>query len=164
MKKFMINPKNYFVSIATAVFCLVIAIAMATIREYIGLLVFLLIAFVFIIVSNYSGSHLLIDKSVVKRKSLFGKVKEFKMEEIKEIGVAGSKVINNGGGKKTGTVYIYFSKEELSDQDLFDMMLRWPPRDKLYMEYTAERARYVMSLWAGEIKKYNFGKKEVGVD
>ena len=54
---------------------------------------------------------------------------------VREVGVVGLKVLGNPDKKHTGSKYIYFSDHAISEEDLFQMCLKWPPEDILYIRF-----------------------------
>ena len=86
-------------------------------------------------------------------------IKTYSWDQIKEVGVVGTKVFNGTGkNKKPGRRYIYFSPEELDEDSRFQMTLEWPPsREILYCIYTKYHAEYVQLLWQKPIATYNAG-------
>ena len=81
--------------------------------------------------------------------------------ESAETGAAGSKILNKGNPNKTGTVYIYFSPTALDDNERFDMMLKWPPKDKLYLRYSEARLNFIKTGCGMDIVGYNIGKLKI---
>ena len=45
----------------------------------------------------------------------------------------------------------------MTEEQRFDMMLNWPPREQLFFLYTEQRINAVQLLWSGEIQTYNSG-------
>ena len=56
-------------------------------------------------------------------------------------------------------MYIYFSPVVLSEEDRFDLALKWPPRDQIYLLFTKERMDLIRPLWNNDVAVYNTGKK-----
>ena len=124
-------------------------------------MVFLAIALLFFKIALDAGAKISVGKDGVSRR-LFGKTTHsFKWEEIAETGAAGSKILNKGNPNKTGTVYIYFSPTALDDNERFDMMLRWPPKDKLYLRYSEARLNFIKTVCGMDIVGYNIGKLKI---
>lgn len=157
----MINPLKFFVALLTAIVSLAIAIAMLYLHHYVPALIFIAISVTFFITSSYSGARIEVNRDSVTRISIFRKRTTFSWSEIKEVGVAGSKIFLKGERNKPGTLYIYFSKKELNDDERFDMMLKWPPKDVLYLEYTDTIAKYILPFWGRPFVEYNTGNEQI---
>ena len=92
-------------------------------------------------------------------KTLFGiKLQHFSWTDIAEVGVAGTRVFNQNNPKRAGSLYLYFSPKALSEEERFDLMLRWPPsKSTPYMIFDKQRLTAVQLLWGKKIEKYNAG-------
>lgn len=159
MKKnhFIVNANKLLAAALTAGISFILAIVLLTMRRYGSVVVFLLVAIVFCLVSCVNGCVISVEADGV-RKSLLGKTLMFShWSEIKEIGVAGSKVFLNDDKQHVGTLYIYFSNTVMADEARFQMILKWPPSDKLYMTYSRERMLAVQLHWNGKIENYHAG-------
>lgn len=156
-KRFLVNPLKFVAALATALVSLVIAVCLVMIGRYGSALVFAVICALFTPVALFFGATLRISEDGVSHAILGHVTRHMNWDEIREIGVAGTNVFNGKDKKRTGTLYIYFSKEQLDDKARFDMMFKWPVRDKLFMEYTAERIQAVQARWSSLIETYNAG-------
>lgn len=154
---YMIYPFKFCISVATSLTSFLLAISMLLINRLGSFLLFLIIAIVFLAVALINGSKLTIDDKGVRR-TLFGKtLYQYSWEEIAEVGVIGTKVFRNDDKKDVGSRHLYFSREVLTDEERFRMVLQWPPRNKLYMLYNTERLSAVQSYWSGKIETYKAG-------
>lgn len=89
-------------------------------------------------------------------KKLLGFVlTSIKREEIREVGVVGLRVFGNK--KRTGTRYIYFSRERMDERERFGMCLKWPPGNKIYMTWNRKRYLATQTYWDSRIEEYNAG-------
>lgn len=114
------------------------------------------IAIVFLVIGLNYSCVITIDASGV-RKSLFGKTLRFlSWEQIQEAGVVGTKVFGSDE-ERTGTRFLYFSPVKLTDEERFDMVLKWPPKEQIYLEYGKERLDLVRMLYYGTIESYRAG-------
>lgn len=43
----------------------------------------------------------------------------------------------------------------MSEKERFHMIVKWPPKEMLYMEYEEKALEYIMSIWGKELKTYN---------
>ena len=90
------------------------------------------------------------------RLSFLGlKRREMGWGEVREVGLIGENVFNHGKKKRTGDKYIYFSPIRLNADERFQMIVKWPPREQLYAEYSEKALEYAMTLWHGELMTYN---------
>ena len=116
--------------------------------------VFLVIAAVFAWLFFRNASTVTITPKSVTR-SFFGLgKKEVPWTEIKELGLIGENVFNRKKNK-TGHKYIYFSPKEMTAKERFDMIVKWPPKEMLYMEYQEKNLEYTMAIWGKDLKTYN---------
>lgn len=154
---YMIYPFKFCISTATSLISFLLAISMLLITRVGSFLLFLVIAVVFLAIALINGSKLTVDEKGLSR-TLFGKtLQHYSWDEIAEVGVVGTKVFGNDDKKDVGSRHLYFSKEHLSDEERFRMVLQWPPRNKLYMLYNTERLAAVQSYWSGKIETYKAG-------
>ena len=119
---------------------------------------FLLPALPFIYVAYLYGTMVEVreDQLMIRRP---GKaVRSLPWTEIAEMGVIGTKVFNRSNPEKTGALYIYFSLVALDDESRFQMALKWPPKEQVYLLYTKERMDYIRPFWFGKVQKYNAGR------
>lgn len=150
------------VKLIGAVFCViafaVFAFLFAMLGLWIPLVIVLLLLIAYILAALKNGRVIRIDEQGV-RKIFPGKANITSWDTIKEVGIAGTKVINgnkhNNKKKNFGSVYIYFSKEQMNEEQLFNMCLEWPPKDVLYIRYSLRRAEAVQRYWIQSIKTYN---------
>lgn len=118
----------------------------------------LLLGLVYATISVRNGALVHIDETSVLRRTLGIRGKTLVWDEIREVGVVGTKIIHNRNGRRTGTKYIYFSKREMTEEERFDMCLKWPPRDVIYIHYSLKKIHFVQKIWSGRIKLYNTGE------
>lgn len=121
----------------------------------IGAVVFLIIASLFSGLFFRYASTLSVDADGVRLSFLGMKRKSLGWDETREVGLIGENVFNHGKKKKTGDKYIYFSPVKMDADERFQMIVKWPPKDKLYVEYSEKALEYVMMFWHGEFMTYN---------
>ena len=150
------------VKLIGAIFCVIVfavfAFLFAMLCLWVPFAIVLLLMFVYIIAGLKNGCVVRVDKEGIRR--IFPNHTLYtKWEDIKEVGIAGTKVIkgnkNNGNRRNFGSVYIYFSKTAMNEDQLFNMCLEWPPKDTLYIRYSFRRAEAVQRYWMKNIKTYN---------
>ena len=156
--KFFVHPTKMVVCLAMFFTGTVLAITLITIGRFGSAAVFFGIGAIFMWVSPVFGAVISVDETGVTR-SVLGKVtKTMRWNEIAEIGIAGTKVLKQADSQKAGELYVYFSPVLLNDQTRFEMMLKWPPKDKLFMLYSTERTEAVRMHWGGKLQLYNTGE------
>ena len=155
IKRYFTHPFKLAIDLAT---CLILGITAASLLlsgAVVPAVFFFIFAAIFAYSSALCGSVISIEPDGFRR-SLFAKtLKFFRLDEIAEVGVIGSGLFHRAGKESRGTVYIYFSKTEMTAEERYDMILKWPPKDKLYMRFTADRLNAVESVWKGDIHSYN---------
>ena len=48
-----------------------------------------------------------------------------------------------------------FSPVKMDADERFQMIVKWPPKDKLYAEYSEKLLAYAMTIWGRELETYN---------
>ena len=117
--------------------------------------VFLAVAALFGFVLARYGSVLCIDDEKLQLKLLGLPRRDLRWTEVREVGLIGENVFNHGNKKKTGDKYLYFSPVKLDADERFQMIVKWPPKDKLYAEYSEKLLAYAMTIWGKELETYN---------
>ena len=160
-KKYFVNPIEFTAAISTVAAAAVIACSLLYIRRPVSALVFFAIALLFFKVSFTAGAIITINPNGITR-SVLGKVRNtFTCVEISEVGVAGSRIFNKGNKEKSGTLYIYFSKTPMTDEERFQMMLKWPPKDKIYLEHDKYRMDFIQTMYGKKVQTYNTGSLKI---
>ena len=155
--RFIIHTSKMLAGYGTFLACMVLGGTYVYVGRYMMSVSFFLIALLFLAVGLHNSSMITIEDGGI-RKSLFGKTICFMpWSEVKEVGVAGTKVFG-ATEKKTGKLFIYISEQQMTDEDHFKMILEWPPREQLYLEYAKERIHLIQLHWKGEITTYQTGK------
>lgn len=156
-RKFIVNPLQCVAAWISAAFLGLLAGTMVYIHRPGSALIFLALAVVFAVIGALGGACIHLDKTGV-HKTLFGvAVRTLRWDEIAEVGVAGTRVFNRIHPEKTGSLYIYFSPVSMNENERFQMMLKWPPKDKLYLIYDAKRFHAVQTFWNQTVETYNTG-------
>lgn len=156
--KFMINPFKCYAAIASSFLFTALAFSMLPTERWFSVIIFSLLALIFAYIGLNAGCILHLDDSGLC-KTLFGfKLQTIPWSDIKEVGVAGTKVFNCNNPERTGSLYLYFSPKVLSENERFDLMLRWPPsKNTLYMIFNKKRLVTVQLLWGKNIQTFNIG-------
>jgi len=157
-KTYLVDPFKAAVSIATVLFSLMIVISLIIIHRLGSAAVFLLVGLLFVKPMLTYAASVCVDQEGIRcflpRKAL----KTFTWDEIEEVGVAGTKLFTRKDSGNTGSLYIYVSKTAFTDEDRFDMMLHWPPKDLIYLTYSKQRLDEIQMRFSRKIQTYNAGE------
>lgn len=155
---FYVDSNKLLISIITSSFCILIAICQMIINRPGSAVIFFAVALLFFLLSLTYGTKISITEQGIS-SSILGKVKKFiSWDNIAEVCVAGTHILNTTNKNNTGTIYILFSEEKLSDEQLFAILLRWPPKNRIYLKYSKERYDLIQFYWSNTIRSYNIGK------
>ena len=91
--------------------------------------------------------YLEIDEKGVRNRFLGRTYHDIPWDEIREVGIANMKILNNRQKKKVGELYLYFSKDTMTEEERLGMCLHWPPDDIRYMRYSVSRLKAVQKYW-----------------
>ena len=127
----------------------------AVTRAWLPAAVFLAVAALFGFVLVRYGSVLHIDDEKLELKFLGLSRKVMPWPQVREVGLIGESVFNHGKKKKTGDKYLYFSPVKLDADERFQMIVKWPPKDKQYAEYSEKLLAYAMTIWGKKLETYN---------
>lgn len=145
------------VCLAVAAVSAAVAVVLAMEAKWAGLVVFGLIALIYLAVGLWDLSIVAWDGEGVSRR-LFGiTLKRLPWPAVGEVGVMGTRVFNRKKPQKTGRMYIYFSEKPMTEKERFEMMLSWPPVKRIYLLYQADRLESLRRRWSGVIITYNTG-------
>lgn len=151
---------NLFKSVAATVVFVVFfffSIVMFLISRPVSAILFLVMGAVFGYVALINGMAVNVDENGIS-KSLFGFVTmKFNWEDVAEIGVCGTKVFNKNHKDRVGTLYVYISPSLLSEQDRFEMILKWPPKDKIYFVFKQKHLELIQMVSGLKTEVYNTG-------
>ena len=127
----------------------------AVTKSWLPAAIFFAIAILFGFVLVRCGSVLCIDDEKLELKFLGLSRKVMPWSEVREVGLIGENVFNRGKKEKTGDKYLYFSPVKLDADERFKMIVKWPPKDKLYAEYSEKLLAYAMTIWGKDLETYN---------
>lgn len=116
--------------------------------------VFLIAALIFGYLFIKNAAAVVITQEYISHSFLGLERKRWDWAEIKEMGIIGENVFNRKK-ERTGHKYIYFSTQTMSQKERFDMIVKWPPKNMAYIEYSEKALEYAMSVWGKELKAYN---------
>ncbi len=155
--KFRVHTFKYLIAAVTVIVSLGVSALMCYLREWRGVIMFLLVALLFSWIAVMYGAVITISNDKI-RMSFWGiLMRERTWKEIKEVGVVGTNIFRVENGKYVGNRYIYFSTEGLDEDERFKLAMKWPPRKMIYLFYTKERLDQIQHIWDNEISSYNAG-------
>lgn len=158
-QSFFIDPVRGAVSLATLVFLALIAILLAAIAEYLAAAVFMGVGLLFLPSVRQYGSVVRFEERGVSVAFLGRTRLSISWEEIAEVGVAGSRLFGRDTKKRPGTLYLYLSPVSMTEDERFQMMFRFPPKDKIALVFTDKAHNALRLYWSGEIHTYNAGDR-----
>ena len=160
MKKraeFMVDSGLMTVSLVTGSFLFIISITMLIEGRLLPAALFFAIGINFFYEMVRNGKVVSFEKTGISKKLLGKKCTGLNWENVVEVGVVGTKVFNQKKPEKTGRLYLYASDKKLSDEERFDMILNWPPRNLIYTLYQDDKIECLRMVWSGKIETYNVG-------
>jgi len=116
-------------------------------------LFFLFIFVLFDVVFFKSASIIKVDPENITLSFLGKAYRHISWSDVKEIGLIMEHRYHHK--KRGGEKYIYFSPHKMTASERYKMILNWPPKKMLSMEYSEKRLEYVMTIWGKELKAYN---------
>ena len=155
--RFLADPYKLAAAIGTMAVCVFLCLLNLCRGNLPGLL-FLLPALPFLYVAWLYGAVVEVTEEKISVYRFRRLVRELPWSEVAEMGVTGTKVFNQHNPAKTGPLYIYFSPVRLDEDSRFQMALKWPPRDQIYLLYLKERIDYIRPFYFGKVQQYNTGK------
>ena len=161
MKKYRVNTAMFVLSIVYSVFLVTISVTLAVMARPLSAVIFFLIALPFFFLTYRYGSTVRITDEGISLCFLKKERMKMKWNEIGEITVCGQKIFNAGNKKKCGTLYIIISREKLDDDKRFNMMLKWPPRDRIYFRFSKEGLFNIQLHYTTPVEKYNIGMLDI---
>ena len=155
------NPEKTLLALAVILFFISYSVFYFCRCLWIEAVVFLLLAALFFGVLYFYGSIVTVSKEGVKVSFLRRTRFQLQWQDIQEIGVLGNRVFLRGNSKRHGRLYIYFSKEKMTEQERFQMAVKWPPRKIAFTVFTEEKITVIQSIWPSKIALYNVGDLEL---
>jgi hypothetical protein len=103
-------------------------------HNYVVAIVFVALdaVYVYMAIKNISIIH--IDDEKVEKRTFGKTILSYKWDDIKDAGLANKR-------------FVYFSKDEMTDDDRHRMCFDWPPKDKIYFRAGKKAANTVELLW-----------------
>ena len=156
-KTYLVDTFKAAVSMATALFSLTIVISLIFIHRFGSAAVFFLIGLIFIKPMLTYGAFVSVDQTGIRLSLPWKTLQSFTWDEVAEVGVAGTKLFSRKDSKNTGSLYIYISDTAFTDEERFDMMLNWPPKNMIFLTYSKQRLDQIQMRFSNKIQTYNAG-------
>ena len=157
-KSFMVYPVKFAFAFFIALFLVAMALCLIVVERWTSVLVFFVLSLPFFYIAAIYGMKITMTDVEIKC-SLFGKIiKQALWSEIHEVGVLGTSVFSK---KKTGTIFIYLSKEPLDDERRFRLAFNWPPKDMIFFVFTHKRITDVQMIWSSKIATTHVGDLKI---
>lgn len=154
---FCVHPLKFAACLFTVAAGVILGITSLIIGEWLGAVLLFLVAGLFTWQGLIYGAWVSVTAEGVRRHILGRTLKQQRWEEIKEVGVVGTKVFNRLHPEKTGSMYIYFSPKALTEQERFQLALDFPPKDMIFLLHNQEREDLVQAFWDTRLIGYNTG-------
>jgi len=156
-RRFIVYPFKLLASLLCTLCFAIVAAAMVAVDRIGAAWAFGAFGLVYLVPAALSGMTVELNTEGVQQSLLGLPLRRWRWDEIAEIGVVGTKVFNPQHPEKTGALQLYFSRQALTEEQRFELALKWPPLDKIYMVYDQKRGFAVQLYWSGKIETYNTG-------
>ena len=156
MKKYFADSFKFTVLLAAALLFLLAAVSLFYVASHLPAAFCLLLSCVYLYAALLHGARIEIDAQGISRRFLWFPPQRLSWTEIREVGICGVNALNRRSPEKTGTLYLYFSLKELSENERFQMILHWPPR-QIWLSYSRSHLQAITPFWEKEIITYNTG-------
>ncbi len=160
-RKHFVNNVMFVFGLTYAVLLAALSITLFIISRPVSGILFLALAFPFgFIVFRYGSTVAMEDEAVTLR--FLGIVRRrIRWKDLKDVCVCGTKVLNRLNKERCGTVYMIFSDKHIPENRLLDMMLRFPPKGKIYLKFTKDRLMELQMHWSRPVQKFNIGSLDI---
>ncbi len=161
---FIVDKFKLIFHAVTAVILLIFALAFISIDVWIAAGICIAGFIICFILALINGRLVRFSDEGVELKLFSFTRLKFTWDEIAEAGVIGTKVFRMSIDKTNyvGSRYIYFSRVSMTDDERFQMALKWPPKDKIYIRFSKKRIQAVIDYWGEEFTAYNAGHIDIG--
>jgi len=138
-----------------------LSVTLFVIERPISAAVFLALAVPFaLLVFRYGSTVSFTEEGVVLRFCGIER-KKIRWKDLKDVCVCGARVMNRLNKERCGTIYFIFSEKHIPENKLFDMMLKWPPKGKIYLKFTKDRLLEIQMHWQKPVQKFNIGSLDI---
>lgn len=115
---------------------------------------FLAIAALFLYLFYKNAAFITVTEEFIQFSFLGIKKKRILWSEVKELGLIGENVFSKKKNN-TGDKYIYFSPVQMTSNQRFQMIVKWPPKNMLYMQYSEKALEHTLAIWGKDLKTYH---------
>ena len=154
-KGYFADPVLATVAMCTWIFLVAASVVLFTISRPVSAAIFIAVSVIFIHLSVVYGRRVYADARGITVKLLWITLANIPWNEIREIGVTNTKIFRKKKSKKTGSLYIYFSRKSMNDDERFGMMLKWPPKDKLFIPFSRKKYEHIQLMSDRKFVFYN---------
>ena len=95
-------------------------------------------------------SWITVDQDGIRLRRFFRKTEFVPWDCLKEVGVVYGDAFYML--RRFRRKFIYFSQREMSEDELFEMMLRWPPAEVAYIPFSPSNCSAVAFFWNRDIR------------
>ena len=155
--RFLVNPPRLVVSLGILLVLAVLTGVMIHLGRPLSIGIFGALTLIYAAVALEQGAVITVGPEGVERHVLGVLRKRLRWDQIGEIGVGGTRVLRDPDSKRVGTLYLYFSEKALTEEERFQLLLRWPHWNQCYLLFSHARVRAVQMLWDREIQTCNVG-------
>ena len=160
-KKYFVNNVMFIFGLSYFAVLAAVSIALFTIERPLSAAIFLAIALGFAFIVFRYGSVVEFGEDGVTLRFLGITRRSIRWKDLKDVCVCGTKVLNRMNKERTGTIYMIFSEKHIPENRLMDMMLRWPPKGKIYLKFTRDRFLALQMHWSKPVQKFNIGSLDI---
>lgn len=159
--KIVTDPVKTAIAVNVSAFSFILGLSLLQIQQNGAGILFFCICGIFLAETVRNGRIILIDEKGIHRLLPGMKSMSITWEEMKELGVCGTKVFNLGNKNKTGRLYFYCSKRAMDDDEHFQMILQWPPKEQIYFSFSEKRLLFLENAAKRRIETYNTGNLHI---
>ena len=152
--KFFVNERKMIVALICCILFAALTAFLFFWQSWVPALFSFLLCLIYGIVALRNGRMVHLNKTGAFCKSFSGTL-SVSWTDICEVGVVGLRLFHGKGKKHRGSKNIYFSEKTLSEDELFQLCLNWPPKDMLYFRFSYKRIEAIQRIWAQDIRMYN---------
>ena len=152
----------------SVLFC-ILAVSMLTVGKTDFALFFLVFILFFGAITAFYGSLVTVTREGFTQRFLFIPVRRLTWDEVKELGVLGSRPTfrskaaeKSKRNKRPGILYFYVSPKELTEDERFDLVLKWPPFHLCFFRYSQKRFEVLQFMADRPMIEYNTGALSLG--
>lgn len=159
--KFIVNLPGCLIAGFTAILFTWLTILAVYNQKPLLALLFAAFSLLYILVAGKNGATVRFSETGIALYVGLWCVRSRKWEDIKEIGVLGTKAFASPKAKKHGNLYIYFSERKMTEVERFELCLKWPPKKMIYHGYSITIKDLLEKYWQKEVVLYNASEEEV---